>query len=55
MASSAVGVEINEEVESEELATHTNHAQYSPSVSHDEEDRGNRENGEWTAYHLTGS
>ena len=36
-----------EGVESEELTTPLNHAQYSPSVSHDEEDRINKENGEW--------
>ena len=46
VASSRVDVEINEGVESEELTTPLSHAQYSPSVSHDEEDRGNRENRE---------
>ena len=35
-----------EGAESEELATPTSHAQYSPSVSHDEEDRANLDAGE---------
>ena len=46
VASSRVDVEINEGVGSEELTTPLSHAQYSPSVSHDEEDRGNRGSGE---------
>ena len=33
-------------VESDELTAPTGHAQYSPSVSHDEEDRVNSETGE---------
>lgn len=43
---SIADVEVNEEVESEDLATPPHHPQYSPSVSHDEEERGQREVGE---------
>ena len=39
MASSTVDVETNGGVESDELTTPPGHAQYSPSVSHDEEER----------------
>ena len=35
-----------EEEESDDLDPPTGHTQYSPSVSHDEEDRGYSENGE---------
>lgn len=50
----SVDVEVNEGVESEEPTTPPRHPQYSPSVSHDEEDRVQREMGELYPERVSG-